>query len=181
MWLVGCGPPSLASSNFEGDAEGWTLSGNNSSTGVKLNKTGGQPDGHICGRDNQELEIWYFLAPQKYRGDKRSAYGQRLIFALREETPFNQIRGRDVLISGNGIGLVWDLPSSPSSQWRAFSVRLDDASGWRLDDGTSGGALASEQDIKTALSNINSLSIRGEYYDGPNDSCCLDNVAFGTP
>lgn len=72
----------IASSTFDTDADGWTLSGD----GINLTwlATGGNPGGHIRGADDERGIGWHFDAPAKFLGDVSSAYGQLLTFDLRQ-------------------------------------------------------------------------------------------------
>jgi hypothetical protein len=38
---------------------------------------------------------------------------------------------------------------------------------------------ASGSDVRTVLGSLTSLRIRGEFFDGPLDTACLDNVYLG--
>lgn len=181
--LSGCGPtvPSYASSLFEGDDEGWTIAGNGEMTRPTLQPTGGSPNGNICATDALAGDIFYFVAPPKYLGNVLSVYGTNLTFALKTSSQFNLIKGRDVVLNGGGLALVQNFRDVPGQDWSPRRYGLDDKSGWLVEDGTTRGEPASEEQVRTVLRNLNSLRIRGEFVDGPNDTSCLDNVYFGTP
>ena len=102
-----CGPAAYASSTFEGDAEGWKLSNNGDLTTPTLEQQGGNPAGALCGKDEGNGDIWYFVAPQKFLGNAGSAFGKRLTFDLRQGSIFNQVRGRDVVLNGGGLAVTW--------------------------------------------------------------------------
>lgn len=178
---MGCacsGTPSLASSTFETDDDGWLLSGNGDVTTPTLERNGGNPAGHLCGQDSKDGDTWYFVAPQRYLGDRSGAWGKRLTFDLKQGASYNQIRGRDVVLNGGGIGLTFNFRAPPGMDWTPYGMRFDADSGWTV-EGT--GLPATEEDVRTTLRSLTSLRIRGEFYDGPNDTACLDNVYFGTP
>jgi hypothetical protein len=177
LFFSACGPAAYASSTFEGDKEGWVLSNNGPLTDPTLEREGGNPAGDLCGKDEGDGDIWYFVAPRKFLGNAAGIYGKRLTFDLRQGQTFNQIRGRDVVLNGGGIALVWNLKFAPGRDWTPFSARLDDASGWMIDDPTN--TPATEGDLKTVLSDLTSLRIRGEFFDGLADTACIDNVYFG--
>ncbi len=175
--LLSCGGvPAYASSTFEVDDEGWTIGNNGTATMPTSNRSGGNPDGNLCGQDMADGDIWYFVAPTKYLGNASSVYGKRLTFDLKQGTIYNQIRGRDVVLNGGGLAIIFNFRATPGLDWTPYSIRLDDASGWELD----GQAMpATESDLRTVLGSLTSLRIRGEFYDGPLDTACLDNVYFG--
>lgn len=176
---LGCGGvPAFAGSTFESDNEGWTLSNNGGLTSPRLEARGGNPGGHICGTDEGNGDVWYFVAPQRYLGDASGAQGKRLTFDLKQGTIFNQVRGRDVVLNGGGLAVRWNLRFAPGLDWTPYSVRLDAVSGWRIDQPDDQGAEATEDDLRVVLGDLRSLRIRGEFVDGPDDAC-LDNVYFG--
>lgn len=175
-----CGPG--ISTGFEGDDEGWAISGNGEEgRRPRLEREGGNPGGHICGTDQLDGDFWYFVAPGKFLGDQSAMYGQRLTLDLKQGSYFNQLaKNRDVVLNGGGLAVVYNFSATPRLDWTPYSVRLDDMSRWELDTDTSQGMPATEDDMKTVLKSLTSLRIRGEFVDGP-DSACLDNVVFGTP
>ncbi len=174
-----CGPGAFASSTFEGDNEGWMLANNGPLTAPTLMREGGSPAGHLCGRDEGDGDIWYFIAPQKFLGNASAAMGKRLTFDLKQGNVFNQIRGRDLVLSGGGLAVTWFMRAGPRLDWTPFSVRFDATSGWKIDEPSGPGADATEDELRTVLSDLRSLRIRGEFFDGLNDTACVDNVYFG--
>jgi hypothetical protein len=171
-------PASYAHSVFESGDEGWRLAGD-TNTQPDVATTGGNPNGNLCGTDQVGGSIWYFVAPQKFLGDVSSIYGKRLTFDLKQSSIFNQIRGRDVVLNGGGLSIVYNMRSPPGTDWTPYSITLEEAgNAWAQD--VTGFPPASEADIRTVLRRLDALRIRGEYVDG-SDSACLDNVFFGTP
>ena len=172
-----CGPPALASSTFEGDNEGWSISNNGPGSTPNLMREGGNPAGHLCGQDQLDGDIWYFVAPQKFLGNASASRGKRLTFDLKQGSIYNQVRGRDVVLNGGGLAVTWFSRFPPGLDWTPYSIRLDDTSGWRIDE--PNGADATEDDMKTVLGDLRSLRIRGEFFDGLGDTACIDNVYLG--
>lgn len=179
LFCSACGPAALAGSTFEGDAEGWTLSNNGDLTAPMLVREGGNPAGHLCGRDEGNGDIWYFVAPQKFLGNMSGAMGKRLTFDLKQGSIFNQVRGRDVVLNGGGLAVTWFIRFAPGLDWTPYSVRFDGTSGWRIDEPSGTGADATEDELRTVLSDLNSVRIRGEFFDGLDDNACIDNVYLG--
>ena len=179
LFCSACGVRAFAGSTFEGDNEGWSLSNNGPATSPTLKPEGGNPAGHLCGQDQSDGDIWYFVAPQKFLGDASGAVGKRLTFDLKQGNMFNQIRGRDVVLNGGGLAVTWFFRFAPGLDWTPYSVRLDGSSGWRIDEPNGNGADATEDDLRTVLGDLRSLRIRGEFFDGPNDTACIDNVYLG--
>ena len=124
--LCACDPPSFAHSTFESGDDAWRLTGD-ANTQPDLLTSGGNPGGHICGTDQVGGSIWYFVAPQKFLGDASSIYGKRLTFDLKQDSIFNQIRGRDVVLNGGGLSIVYNMRSPPGTDWTPYSIALEEA------------------------------------------------------
>lgn len=180
--LAACGP-NFPTSLFESDDEGWTLAGNGTSTRPELLAQGGNPAGHLCGTDAEDGDIWYFSAPAKYLGNQSERYGKRLTFDLKQSAQYLLFTTpRDIMMQGSGLAIAWSFGGTdklPGTDWQPFSIRLDDRSGWVYDQRDGKGDPVTEQDFRALLGELTLLRIRGEYYDGPNDRACLDNVYFG--
>ncbi len=173
--LGGCPGDVVANSDFEASADGWTMTGDVAPQ-PELRATGGNPGGCICGTDLEQADIWYFVAPNKYLGDVSRAYGRRLTWDLKGSSIYFLLKGRDVVMQGPGISIVFNVKDAPGLDWTPYSATLEAGAGWKLD--TAAQPDATEADIKSVLSNLHSLRIRGEYVDGP-DHECIDNVEFG--
>jgi hypothetical protein len=89
------------------------------------------------------------------------------------------VRGRDVVLNGGGMAISWNLKFAPGLDWTPYAVRLDAESSWRIDTPTGQGADATEAELRTVLGDLTSVRIRGEFFDGLNDTACLDNVYLG--
>lgn len=177
------GSGTFASSTFDANDEGWSLSGDAEGK-VELRAVGGSPGGHICGKDSTNGDVWYFVAPAPFLGDKTKAYATKLSWALKQDQMYQQLSGRDVVIQGMGTTLIYNIKATPGRSWTTYEVGLDALanSGWRLDQPGGGNPetfpLATEAEMRDVLKNITSLRFRGEFTDGP-DSACLDNVTLG--
>ena len=135
--------------------------------------TGGNPGGYLEAVDYATGQVWYFVAPEKYLGNKGAYSGGTLQFDLRQSTTSSQVADDDVVLTGGGLTIVLDTGSHPGLDWTHYSVNLDTASDWRV--GTSAGAVATQAQINTVLSDLTALHIRGEYVSG-SDTGGLDNV-----
>lgn len=170
------GPGALVASQFNANAEGWTVNGDGE--GPELRAVGGNPGGHICGKDKNQGDLWYFVAPAPFTGDVSKAYGLRMTWDLKETRSTFLIKGRDVIIQGIGAAIVFNIKQTPGTDWTSYWARLDASanSGWKLDE--PGFPDATELDIKNVFKSVKSLRIRGEFADA-EDSACIDNVYFG--
>ena len=171
------GGSSHASSTFDNDDEGWMLTEDATTTRPELRASGGNPGGHICGTDGMRGATWYFIAPENFLHDASKSYGKRLTWALKQDSIYQQLKGRDVVLQGNGLGVVFDIRATPGLDWTPYQVRLDGSSGWKRDEPPDNPP-ATDDDLRTLLRNVTELRIRGEFKDGP-DHECLDNVYFG--
>lgn len=179
LMCCNCGIAAVAGSTFEADSEGWSLSNDGPLTEPTLNAESGNPAGHLCGKDMTEGDIWYFVAPKKFLGNASNAFGKRLTFDLKQGSIFNQVRGRDVVLNGGGLAITWFFRFPPGLDWTPYSVRLDVTSGWRIDEPTDTGTEATEADLRTVLSDLRSVRIRGEFYQALEGTACIDNVYLG--
>ena len=173
--VAGCHRDVVAQSDFETGDEGWLLAGDAMQL-PQSRAVGGNPGGHICGSDLEMGDVWYFVAPQAYLGDVSRAIGRRLIFDLKQNTIFNQVKGRDVVLQGSGRSLVFNLRATPGLDWTPYSVTLTASAGWKVDEPAF--PEATQEMLEQVLADLSALRIRGEYVDGP-DEACLDSVAFG--
>lgn len=163
-------------SGFEGDDEGWLISGNGEVTRPIYQPTGGSPTANICATDADPGDILYFVAPPAYLGDKSDAAGLMITFEVKTNQQFNLQYGRDVIIAGNGLSLSKSYPRAPGTDWTPRRVFLDGSSGWVVDESE---LPATDDDVRSVLRNLTAFRIRGEFVDGPKDTTCLDNVQFG--
>jgi len=178
LWVSasGCnGVAAFAGSTFDANDEAWTLNGD-AAARLELRSVGGNPSGHVCGKDSVNGDIWYFIAPRPFLGDATRAYGKRLTWDLKQDNMYQQLKGRDVVLQGNGLSLVFNIKATPAKEWTSYEARIDAASGWKLDEAAQ--PAATEEQLRSVLKSITSLRLRGEFADGP-DSACLDNVFFG--
>lgn len=174
---LGCScAPSSPTSLFEGDDEGWLISGNGDETRPTYKATGGTPNGNICATDADPVGFFSFVAPPSYLGPRLEAEGLLITFNVRINQQFNLQHGRDVVISGNGLSLSKSYPTAPAMEWTARRVSLDGSSGWIVDES---GLPATDEDVRSVLRDLTSFRIRGEFVDGPKDTACLDSVHFG--
>lgn len=163
-----------ASSDFSTGDDGWLLNGDTTSSTPTLITTGGNPGAFLRGTDTVDGDFWYWLAPAKFRGNASSSYGQTLTFDLRMRGTGPVVNQSDVLLSGGGVTLALDLAPAPTDPaWTTYTALLHESAGWRVNN--LSGAPATQAQVMTALSNITSLRIRGEFING-TDSGDLDNV-----
>lgn len=151
------------------DLEGWTT-WTQSGTCTPLyweskRLMGGDPGSH----DREDM--WYFVAPSSFIGDKLEALDGSLTFSIGFDA-FNDngkplIRGWDVILESTlrrlkvqlGVG---DLVL-PGYQETQITVRFNTESPWRH---IRNGQPASRIDLIAVLRSVSALYIRGSYYNG---------------
>jgi hypothetical protein len=176
LTLCGCnGVAAYAASTFDANDEAWQLNGD-AAARIELRSVGGNPGGHVCGKDSVNGDIWYFVAPSRFLGDATKAFGKRLTWDLKQDNMYQQLKGRDVVLQGNGLSIVFNIKATPAKDWTPYEARIDDTGGWKIDDAAQ--AAATDDQIKLVLKNLTSLRLRGEFADG-QDSACIDNIFFG--
>jgi len=165
-------------SDFEGGDEAWTITGD--AQGGRSDPdwlaTDGNPGGYISATDDVQGGIWYFRGPIKFNGNFAGAYGRNLSFDLRQSRTISQVNRRDVIIEGGGLEIWYDTEMNPGTNWTSYRITIDEAAGWRLNESNQ---IATEDDIRTALSFIDDIYIRGEFINGA-DIGDLDNVVLET-
>lgn len=157
-------------STFDNDVDGWTvIDGANGS----FQASNGNPGGFFQGTDAPS-GTWKFSAPGKFLGDQSDMFGGSLVFDLK------QITG--TATGGNATGEV-ELSDGtltvstsiafPTSEFTTYEIALDDSQAWLE---TSGSVGVNER-LDLILSNLQSITIRGEYANGA-DAAGIDNVVF---
>ena len=165
-----------ALSTFDSGAQGWSAAGDVTGD-LQWSAADGNPGGHVFIDDQTTGGVTFFVAPDMYLGDKSFAAGTMLTFDLRQVYPggTNQFNDEDVILQGAGLTLAYDLASNPANGgWTSYAVPLS-AGSWHIS--TLNGAVASEQQFASVLSNLTGLRIRAEYQSGA-DIGSLDNVSM---
>ena len=163
-----------ATSTFASTAEGWSAQGDIAGP-LTWSATGGNPGGNVSIVDSVTGGTTYFVAPAAFLGNQSAALGTSFTFDLKQVYPgvANQFDASDVIFSGGGLTVAFDLPTNPANgSWTSYAVPLT-ASAWHL-TGLAGAAPSAAQFL-TVLSGLTSLQIRAEYQSGA-DTGSLDNV-----
>ncbi len=184
-------PDAVIISTFDAGVEGWEVIGNLPSVRPVHVRTGGNPGGFIQATDVNTGPVWYWVAPTKFRGNRAAYYNGTLSFDLQQQPDVNQQVDRaDVILQGQDVSLEYDTPANPGTTWTHYAVPLNNQDGrWtRVTPGTPDTRTrATEDEIRTVLSSIGTLRIRGEFRqegDVPGvvrDTGGLDNVALAGP
>jgi len=159
--------------DFETSAQGWLVSGDTVSSEPQFHVAGGDPGGYISHVDEALGETWYFRAPESMLSALRAAESGTLSYSLKQSADEPGFLDDDVIIVGRAGRLSFRFATSPGTGWTSFSVRLTAGTGWRW----NWSAPATQEQIRSVLSNPISLEIRGEYHTGPDEGA-LDNVVL---
>jgi hypothetical protein len=164
-------------SRFDSDDEGWQVSGDVKNAFAKpdYHEEDGNPGGYVSATDETTGGIWYWDAPEKFLGSKGGALNKKLSFDLIQSDLNNQFDAPDVILQSGDQILVYKLPSHPDTKWTSYTVGLSAEAGWKKND--LSGPPATKEDLKSVLSKLTNLRIRGEYVVGP-DVGSLDNVCL---
>ncbi len=172
-------------SDFTSNADGWTIF--NTSTGgyvpIGYFGAGGNPGGYITdGGTFSGPTILYAEAPLKFRGNLSSSYRQNLTVDLKTDFVGANNTNGDVIITGTGGSLYYQLPSKPGVSFTSYIVKLDETfAGWHFNGPAA--AAPTQTQMKTVLSNITSLRIRTKYTTANTTTATgsLDNVVLNVP
>lgn len=166
----------LVSSMFGANSDGWTVGG------AKLDQPAFQANlVHSMGRaaevSDHGDELWYFVAPVKFSGDKTVAYGGELNFKMHHSKtppPSNShlmrrktgMEGADLLLEaecGHTLYLhhVFQHPKGVSTQYK---ISLHEEAGW-IDSRNS--REVTQLDLLGVLAHLKGIKIRGAFYKEP--------------
>ncbi len=163
-------------SDFSTSSDGWVIMGQTGQHSVQYVSTGGNPAGYIRGDFSLDNK-WVFSAPAKFTGNKLSAYNHSLSFDLLLDGLTNpQFDDADIILTGGGEQIVYDVPKDIYTGWQSYTVILNENEGWHLTNLL--GAPPTADIMKLILTNLTQLEIRGKYSTG-SGTCSLDNVYLG--
>lgn len=172
-------PRTLTRHEFNHSNEGWRLTTDTGSADADFAAAGGDPGGHIAGRDEEIGETWYFRAPLAVLQRLPAAENGVIGFSLRQSTDVDGgFLDDDVVIIGEAgrLGYRFGRGSAPGTAWKRFSVRLSASAGWTW----NGSGPATQAQLRSVLAAPLSLEIRGEYTTGPDEGF-LDNFELQRP
>ncbi len=168
-YFVG-GPPRVTST-FDNDAENWKIAGD--AQGASDDPT---LDGNaLKATDDRAGGTWYWQAPAQFLGNKLHTHERDLLFKLKVDDTSGSFHAEDIVLEGEGVTLIYDLPNDPGTEWTSYRVRLDESAAW-INRGST--RRATRDEVRQVLSNITRLQIRGEFREGA-DTGWLDDVMLG--
>lgn len=119
--------------------------------------------GHITlaalGGDGRTL---YFEAPNKYKGDRRGAYGGALVMQIRQAATRRFSNAPFVVLASKQTILFYYLGRNPGTVWERIEVPLKEGTGW-VNPAKDERAPATKADLESALGALSELWIKAEY------------------
>jgi len=167
--------------DFISGADGWTIEGD-AHGGEGLipefsDVNGLDNSGYIFAKDDVAGGVWYFVAPEKYLGNKSAFFnGMMRYWLIQKSARTYQFLREDVIIEGiSNERIVINLPMEnfPDTIWTKYQFTFNESEAW-VDENNQA---ATNQKIKSVLSNVTKLKIRGEFEGGP-DTGGLDGFAL---
>lgn len=167
----------LVQSTFDLNDEGWRQIGGGTVRLAAHLDGDSQSGGYVSGSDGLLGNGWFWVAPPKFYGDRLAAYDGALEFALRQDSGTAPDLMNDVILSGGGITLVYNLPAPPDTDWHTYTIRLNEQAGWFNWEAQRP---ATQAEIMMVLASLDTLMIRGDYSLGTTPGS-LDTVALLLP
>lgn len=158
----------VVSSHFDKNSENWTIKGD--AQGGAIDPTysaeDGLADGYIHAKDDAAGGVWYFSAPEKYLGNKKKFYGRTLSYALFQKPKKNsQFDSADIILTNGENEIFYLVGDNPDTTWTHYEVKITADNDWFYGK-YKDKEVATEEQIKMVLSNLEKLWIRGEYRSG---------------
>ncbi|KAK7791103.1 hypothetical protein R5R35_012915 [Gryllus longicercus] len=135
--------------------------------------------------DNEYL---YFALPENYLGHHLKSYGGFVKYTVRPEGRGPLLNIPDVILTGNGYTLVHYVDNIELGRENNVSARLfygqwkkhtySGRPGGDIPSSSSNEDLASREEIMMALSNVDSILIRGQYVQGPYLDTIFSNIGM---
>jgi len=161
-------------SDFSSGKEGWVIIGSNATYSPGFSAAGGNPGGYIYAYYDSIPEAkWVYSAPSGFTGNKIGAYNHSLSFDLMLLVNDVQFNDPDVILTGGGYQLVYDLKTDTINGWQSYTLILNENAGWHVTD--LNGIAPTADIMKAVLTNLEHLQIRGKY-SSTGLSSALDNV-----
>ena len=161
--------------DFTNGTEGWT--GYADYRDFKTYTAGAIDGAYIKLYDRGQGQTCYFRAPLAYHGDWTQFFGGRLSYYMWIGGPGEYGAVDDVVIydsAGNRLALRVGKPSS--NGFFPFYIDMNATENWKFN-----GAAATDENIKTVLSDVVDLFIRAEYRNKAGDWAAMDRFRLTQP
>lgn len=163
------------SDTFESGIGGWWIVADATPSWAP---TEGNPGGCLRGDDFATGELYVFVAPTKYSGDRSGLVGSTLALDFRASPGADYQPQLSFVTLSNGVQTLSYVSPGPitGNVWRRHLIPLAPSPDWTR---TSDNQPATLEDFQGVMSNLTSFMIRGEFRDG-DEVEWLDNVFFGS-
>lgn len=170
-------------SSFEQTMENWRVEGDaqGGSSFPNHEEDGGNPGRCLSAVDDVQGGVWYWVAPTAFTGDKSAYAGGTLSYDIYQNNRSNQFRAQDVLLEGAETTLAYSYggeENHPETDWTSYDVPLTATEDWTVD--SLDGEQATDDQMQAVLSDLQKLTIRGEFVSG-SDTGYLDNPTLTPP
>lgn len=189
---AGSPPPAPIAANLlsdflaAGETAGWTAIGTNTLGAsipqwVAAGASGGVGSLQMGDSGNNAL---YWDAPPAFLGNAGLLLGGSIGYYVSQSDAGCEFDIPELILRGAGHYLIYDVPdverdpNRPGSNLTPYLAPLNALAGWR-DSRT--GELATEEQLRQALSNLDQLLIRGEYRGCGGETLGLDRVTMTLP
>lgn len=166
--LAGHASADVTVSTFDSGDEGWRISDGITPDAGTISgdpvyrDTGGNAGGYIAAPIDWGTQA-FFVAPDRFLGDRSSALGTDLKLDRRFQeprsanNPYQIDFDADLLLTGASMHLAIELPPVSLTDWETFSVSLSEAGGWFH---LSTGQAATDSEIATVLADLQDIRVR---------------------
>lgn len=164
-------------STFNSDSEGWTFLSSATSIPVTFNNANGNPGGFVSVTyaSNTALTTQNWIAPAKFLGSHMvRSLGMKFKFDIQQSFAGTGA-GFDVIIRNGGTNMYQSGIPKPAvaPAWTSHSFTLDETGGWFVS-----GLPATRVQVKSILTNVTSIEIRGTYGSNASYTSGLDNIVL---
>lgn len=163
----------IVAHDFSSSAEGWQVAGDTGPATPVFHASGGHPGGYISNTDEAVGETWYFQAPAGVLAKLPAAEGGRLSYSLKQDSAEAAFLDDDIVIAGPAGRLSYRFEYAPGVDWTDFSVALSASANWRW----NWNARATDEQIRSVLTQPTRLEIRGEFHTG-DDTGAMDHFVI---
>jgi len=151
----------LIAHDFSTSAQGWLIASDTGAVDPIVESRGGHPGGYISAKDEEGGETWYYRAPASVLAQLSAAEFGTLTYSVKQSEIEPGFPDDDVVIVGKAGRLSYRFDHAPGTDWTTFSAPLS-AAGWTW----NWNMRATQEQMKSVLSDPIRLEIRGEYRTG---------------
>ena len=159
-------------STFDASDEGWMVFGGDFTV----------PNATVVADDRLDTTaagFWFWIAPQKFRGNLSNAYGQNIEFqmsAFHVNGASCSQRSFRVRLSGGGSSVYYLLPEAPSEEGTSYQIPLNEAYEW-FDESTDDRVTGTQ--LRALLADLRQVQVLANAEACHTTQGTLDEFRFG--